>query len=1668
MFINQIDTILDKILDNLYLEGLQNDSVMNKIIIEKKKNFVEFKEEINSFIASFMGKIDLNELNQILKNKENIKKIIEIIKRYVAYYYFLYIGVFYPGTEKEYGSNIFLYSELQKTSTFKVHNFFDGENNSQLINFQKILKDSVTLLLLTDLQKKDINKDKMKEAILFLNDRGGDYIEEYIIYVENNEVKVNYHSLIKTIVLSKIYKEQDIKTVYNILDEQEDSQNEYIYIDVVVPSDEIAEYENYKQMFSDLEDPESIARMFYDMSLEEPDKLLTVENKNSNLMNFNWIIPIVDDFLRYHRDTDKILTETDKSFVLPTSQTTKNVQMALMYQQRKKKDNTKAQMIISNIETFSDLYSEYVKTHPDVETEMKKKMYGPLEHRKALSHNHYEELHVMNKIINMGSRVNEGNEYYLELKEINNKAFFNFKDFKNYGFNMFVDNGQMSLMRYSSIEHIDKYNNLFVEFRTTKGDSNINVVGLALPPLDGSIPICHRKNSLVDIRKIKINYPNKMGDIKTLQTDNGYKTYKKILEHLIIAPINVVKDGKHVKITWDGAEILKNNKEISDKIIYWEFDIERDVFHTETYENIKSNNQQDQVKFMVSELYDNIIEILKTKLINLITDNSKLDLNAVHTIITQFCNITKIHIPVKDYRDIINMFYFTNHKHTGKIKKEKIEKIKFPEYVNEEIEQVHRIVIDMRDPTNFETKKDIKTIKMNTESNSFKCQHINDWSEINKLKRRDINEYNKQLTEFISKYSSEYVHADYTCKICGELLSIHTFVADGTYDNNNQKFVTAYVPLDIPLDEMTGYNKYPKLISKTNKMIEKLAFTTGLTMLTGSAPANKNRRKLLTKQTVDIFLKHNAYGGVVPVQQKSRFFEHNFGVDEGYSFIAHFAVDDNIFDTDVETNTSQDPAEIIKINNLLVYACIIFMSDLNGSQILMMNFDKYSNIFTYDKLAKRLFSSFKVRKNINSEETVPITEYPVLCYLIYVVSMCSVKYNIRMNLPSEKKFTDVVKTVIHSIVEIINGISLGSKSHEDDFIYTFTCTKIYEKMNTVFKQKDIIQMLKYNQIRYAEKKEEIVNENEIETYKLNGKLTEPSGKRKLPTNRLGDGVRYYDAEKLYNDSVRTVDSITNCQDGQFHHWRADKPFECGRCGVSLNSVSDNISDRQKELYYYKLSKIAEYRCPDANIHKFDENTKICSLCKNKKDHAYNKNDLDKLMNSLLVMNTKMFEDRDNFIIKSQENDLKLINENNKLFNKISEKYEFDKSSSLRINRDKKILSLIELMGSIMGDNKNIGTEKEPIYLDENVYFIDHYYDGSELKEPLILEGEGKIGFKKNHNHYNCDVYYYTDSRQTVVDVFYDAVSLRLLGYKEKHKDYVDYQKDKHHLIINKSVQEKIRTLGFEAEYLNISDMMNKTKEIYTDEKKNYYNALNNLVSKHVLEIKNFIDKFVTILNKTKNGIIYSDPELLKSIGLQSTKKFNLMRLDSIVSNYSKIFSEVIMGNNDVFNDWHIIKKKINHKNIDWSKTTMNEKNSNFVNIDDLIHYDSAGNMMMEYFIDQIIDLIISNKDKAIQISVCKMIIDTINSLYITYNDEKMRNNHDVKRFNWIMKSDPTVHVDLLRKGRGLEAHIIEMEEEGEIDEEEAEDLREEAEALDVEEEEYIDEGEDYNEGHDEE
>lgn len=1728
MYVNQIDNIIDKILDELYLEGLSKDGTFRSIISGNKINYVEYRNKINKFIQKFMETIDVSPIQRLINNKENLQKILNIIKRYVAYYYFLSIAYYYTGTIKEFRNNLIQYSKLQENSEFVIKNFFDTENNHQIIIFFKMIKDVSNIITMTELQRKTLNLLEVKDAINFLNNLGKDFVDNYLLMVvrinDEERVEINVHNLIKTIVFREIYRNQEQSMVFEILNDIEENEQEYTYIDIVVTREDVLDFDSFHQMFMGEENNEILARDLFEL-VNETNRIvpsLTIENKNNGLLKFNMITPIVDDFLRYHRDTEKLGLEGDKTYNMPLVSTNnaKNVQLALLYQQRKKKENTKAQLIVNRIDAITDFYSENVKNNPDVLKDIKKNFQNPFSYRKAVMHNYLEEVRVVNKIFNQGRKAIENNEYYMELLQIINHAYFNFKDFQNYGTSITINmETPINMLRYSNIEYQNQHSNLEVDMHTAINGDMINLLGLALGPFINGPIQCERKMDMVDIRNISISY-YKNGEIVKKNTQNGYKAFRKIMKHFFINTITVSK-GSNFYLYNDYNEIQKINPEIFNKIIYWIYDPSKDEYEMNTYEDLKNLSFQEIIKFMNSLIYDDIIKYLTKKLSSLINENSDLSSFQIQSLLEWFSNINHLVLNQEEKREIFINEYLKNMelKQSQIVPIKAMEYIEKPEFRTVEKISVFTIPINMTNPlhpTDYQKleiyKKEEKETSIITKVDS-KCKHENEWNELIKMKSQNVNAYNMAVTQFIGKFAIETLQLEFVCRICGQLLPLKQYVQDGNYDNNTQKFVTAYVPLDVPLEDIREYSKYKLTIRYLDGLINRISLITGTNMLVGPNLAIKQRRKSIIKSIIDLIIKHNTINLHKNQNNEERleYYSKKFNIDKDLDNIYFFELNDNIIQFD--PNAPDIKLTRLKYNNILLYFTLIFITELNGTQITMMYFDKIANIYVFLKYGVKLFDNLLIKKNVSDMETAPITEYPVLCYLIYLIGYFLFKYKIWYHPTANTKVFNpyYLKIIINSIVDLFNSISIDAGKMPNDYVYLLTSSKLYSQLNTTFKNNYIINALKKIHIKYLEKPTTdnvaiIPTEELVKTYPIKNPIEVILPTRKLPSFKLSNGINYDIPAHIIYPYTKTITDITNCPYGSYHYWANNgKDVQCLFCNEKGEDVNGKI-DRTLDAYYYDLNKIASRYCLEGTLHNFENG--VCVICGRKSNEIFTINDIakigetrndpnlkdtekkiivdiyiDKFKRQIEQMYSrqdldKLEENLDRIEDQNIQHILKLLGEQQEdeehletlwktAMNELIVGYRKETGDKMYGQTATIVDKLIDVLESLIGTNTDLDINKYPVYLRDNVYIIGYNYDGTPLNEVIILtEKDGRINFRENHPFFKTDVYYYTDNR-TQVDVFYQAISLRLLGYKEKHKEYVLVNSPNAYLIINYSLKNRILTIGYQTKYINIGDIFDKNSKIIPDITENYFDILDCLIRDHIYKTKTVVDRIISILYKIKN--YQSVPvEEAEPITLETT-----INIDILVSKYAQLLKDItFITERDTFNGWNELRNMFTYEPINWLDTNIRPTGNMYINSDIINYYDISSNLMICYLVNELIVIINSNPEKIDKTNIAQMYIGIINYVYNLYNIDPYKNSHDLKRFEYILYGSDFM-VDILRRGQGLQQSkaVEENLEEGEDitavegvpeeEQEEIEDLKEEAEALDIEGDYFAEEDEDY-------
>ena len=150
MYVNQIDELFDSILNKLN-DYLQKEDAFKKLNLDT--NFVKYQNDILNYIKNFIGLIPKKDIIDIIKKESYYEIIINIIKRYCAFYIYLGIGYYYEGGRELFITNIIETSRYQKDAIFQISHFFNSENNAKIITFYNDIKNFISLIQLKDIDK---------------------------------------------------------------------------------------------------------------------------------------------------------------------------------------------------------------------------------------------------------------------------------------------------------------------------------------------------------------------------------------------------------------------------------------------------------------------------------------------------------------------------------------------------------------------------------------------------------------------------------------------------------------------------------------------------------------------------------------------------------------------------------------------------------------------------------------------------------------------------------------------------------------------------------------------------------------------------------------------------------------------------------------------------------------------------------------------------------------------------------------------------------------------------------------------------------------------------------------------------------------------------------------------------------------------------------------------------------------------------------------------------------------------------------------------------------------------------------------------------------------------------------------------------------------------------
>ena len=1627
MYISEIDNILDETLDKFMYTWILESKIkdlLNFNTLIKEPNYVKYQKEINLILDYGILLISQKDLNKLVTKNSNIILINSLISKYLGYYLFLLIGINYKNKIELFNNNLIEFSRNQVNYSIKIDNFFNSESNSNIIKTINLANEFIDYInKLSSNKKFDKNNnllnnysDELKE---FLINYGEENISKFIILINNKEITnkkiIIDHNIIKIMIYINLYKSTEKKELFNQIESGETSNGEFIFIDVVVPRSLFIDYNTIESILSSQEIRTNLPDTIYNLVNEDYSNILTDNKKYytdfdlkiQKLFDTHIIIPIVDDFILYHKDNEKYEKQGDK---LETP---------------KKKEETKIKYIINKINTASEFYK-----NPE---EIKKNFYTPLQNRNAVLINTYEDIKIISKMKNIIKMNNENNDLFIDLISYRMYPYIAFKEFQKNGF-IFSSNHTYDGIRKISFDSANKKRNNLLQTRIISSNMLVNIVGFAIINKENELD-CLDLNSFIDISK-------ENSDVLT--------SVKVLLEKKI-------KDKfmKKNKLENKSDQLLKN--------YYWLFDLEKENYSIPYYDISSKMPKNDIIKIIIAYLYDYVIETIINLLKSDIKSNHPKYIIEYSNTIDKYKRLFPDIYNIQHQNDINELEYLIYYIKSiqiddtydynedefpglyGKIhmlpyapppKKIPIPVIKFTSDFK---------IIEKKEKKNIILNRDFEIVQSDYESNEHitaVCQHIISWENISEYKKLNSSIFSNLIYEFIQQYVEISHSLDFICKSCKSSINIKKYILDGVFDDSTQSFITFSTFMDVNIEDLPEYEKFKTSIRNIDKIIERMSSIFNIQGLNGTTQNVRSRRRAIVKDTLDLIIHHNIYLKKHYLNQRDILID-KFGINKKLSNLFIFELDNSIF---IYSSKDKDFYKIIKYNNVISYILLLLILELNDTQILNLHNDKICSYYIFKKIGFSLFEGIQIIIN-KSYDMQLINKLPILCYIIYLTSCFITKYNLWADTLSvsnntdnntgnntdnnkqsnnKKKFNPLIqKSIINTIVELLNTIlraNIEDAKKSKVYLYEIIITKFYLKLE-LYKDLKLIEKLdkqfEQDTTRQIDKKilldidkfdqkpsKEIYNNFDLDNlYELVSK--------KYACQRIIPKVVDL---KLIN--ISKISNLTNCIDGGFHNFKTKgQNMTCSICLVELGLdlfIKDSEKFIEERVIINYIKKLARKYCIDGKIHQFDyninKNNNICKKC-----NYYEGNSISYTDNELYKMYTIIQTNiiKHNLFIQEIINKNKTKNQNEiKIIKKSLDKimYKFQKYDN---NLNNSLDVLLDNMQKLLGTDILIDNKLHNLH--NNIYIIDHDYNGTKLSNQIqINEQDKKFRFIDKHVFFKRDVLVYTIQKNTKYEVFYDQYDKYLLGYKEVNKEYVIIDKTYCKIQTNYSIKNMFKLLGFTRQFVNIKDFY---PEIYgyTYDKILELSKLNNFsmnlfINKIAHKRFNIVKKLGYELNRYINRIKYNyQVKIFENTNPYETNTDPALDpinnpFDIIYNKFYKKFDTNIITIHNENKKEHIFLKYINtiQSFMPFIKISNTVEFSNYIDYNVIIKDDFSSNLVLNYIIDEINRLIQYNTNKVSKTNIILFIIELIWKLFSLYNYDIAQYDKDVNYFNQIL------------------------------------------------------------------
>jgi hypothetical protein len=1522
MYINQIDKLFDDIINyfNIFL-------IKKKIfdIFSKDTNFVKYQNKILDTIQEFIKNINMSDIKNITANIQHIEYIIEIIKRYCAFYIYLGIAYYYTGGRELFITNIIETSKNIKDSSFSITNFYNSDNNAKIINMFIIIKDILQLQDYKTLDRIKIILEaepiKYDNTICLLNQIGEDFFNDYFI------IKDNFHNIIKTLIFRQIYLLQEKNSIIQLLTDIEKDEGEYKFIDIVISKhDKMIDFTFLQNILSPEMQRTGRAYDYYNFLVKyKDDNKLNILN-NYKMIDFLFsnkiIIPITDDFLRYHKATERYDKDTNSGI--------------------NDRESTKIKYIINKINKIINLNSQTYKKNPQLKSDVMNLFYKSLEYKEAILYNDNEEVKIINKLDT--SEQSTDLDLLFDLNNIRNYPYINYKEMSKEGIKI-RPSRMIQGVRYANIKH--KFpKNRKLELRVGHMNLPLNVVGIIFNP--SNKPLEYFDTS------------------KLINIKEGYKNSF---------------DGF--------IDIMENKHKSDDNLYYWLFDLSVDKVKLDQYKNVSSKETKTVIENILGEIYTRYIEYQKILVYKQIKKTKPDNLWSMTNIVNKYVNSYKFteNIDLSSLNsDILDTYYLqlTQNIKTKEYPIEKQELLKIP--ISSKIKQKDitiklnykikdiDITFEQNRPICYHYIKWISLKQISRKKDEELNQAIFDF----------VKQYVKvnERNEYICKSCSEVLDLKKYVYEGTYVPELDTFQTTNLSVNQNIEEMPKYAKytktirnIEKNIEKIANAVNLSYYIGNTPviKLRRKLIIKDTIDLILVHGEYLKNQPKDRKQKAVEIsnihpdltnlfffelkdevFLtssldtdqyKHIKFNNVLAYILVVLITDLNVGMiismkdDKKCNFFLYSNIGEKIFST---LYIRLNEKEKISINKIPLLAYVLFYM----SCILTNN-----NIWLWNNTQKGLeYNIQKIIIHTMVDLINTLIEANMLTKKSYIYELIvnRLMYKIQ-NTYIDKNALDLINT------EMKNKIKIDSTTNKISYIV--------KKKNVVNIQIDNLHLEGNNKPFIPL----VVNDPlcTATTYNLNIKQTILFNNNVDIYTNCSDG-------NFHNWAI--INKTITCN-------LCNLSYD----DIKINGNNDTVTNisRITQLKMLYLKKIATNYCINGELHDIDATTNICNKCKiNVNEFKYTNQELLKLEKNFTHKNDnnimlKLNDIKKQFTFEANEREmeLKYIAKQNELYIKYTD-------NKLLNYIDNFIDILIKNLGN------TIKIDNNRINLRDTMYIIKHNYMGNDIKEPIvILSSHNKIHIIEKHPHFKINVIYYHDEINNAY-VYYDQLTKNYLGYSKesnpsKMGKYIMYSKVAFIKIVH-SIKDMILYLGLENKFYNIYHIstlymnkpldMNKSLDTNKDNTVNIPEIYTQIIRTRCNNLKQCIYRTTSIIEKIKNSFINKK-------NIHNILEFNLVSEFQTLLKDFKITDK--NNENEIFKKVYIITNNINIDKIEINDEPLLLRN--YIDTDKLIGLNNMDSKLLFYYLYNLNKLIDYNDLPAIRTNICYMIIKLIIYNYNMYN-----------------------------------------------------------------------------------